>query len=125
MSKSTFCVNVVNETVNMPDVIPHMDGGTGFAAGVYLNDPKDCIGGTSFYTYKDSLSPEVYPDNELNIENYPGYILDDYKDFKKIYLAEMKFNRFILYKRNVLHTAYIPKNAFSKKSPRLMQMFFI
>lgn len=125
MSRATFCVNVVDQTVKLPDTIPHMDGNQGFAVGIFLNNDSDCHGGTSFYTYKNSISPSIYPDNDLLPTNYPGYIMDNYKDFKKVYLAKMKFNRLIIYPKNLLHTAYIPEHSFNKQTPRLIQMFFI
>lgn len=125
MQKATFCVNVVNDTVNLPSTVPHIDGGIGFAVGIFLNNDKDCVGGTSFYTYKDEITPTIWPDEDLTTENYPDYLIDTHKDFKKIYTADMKFNRMILYNRNALHTAYIPKNSFNRDTPRLMQMLFI
>jgi len=125
VEKSTFCVNLINDTTELAAQCPHIDGTEGFAAGIFLNSPESCTGGTSFYTYKGDITPSHYPDDDLNPNNYPEYITDDYKDFKKIYTAEMRFNRLILYKRNMLHTAYITKNSFTKDSPRLMQMFFI
>jgi len=125
MNRATFCVNIVNQTDILPDAIPHMDGSEGFAVGIFLNNDEDCQGGTSFYTYKNKISPSKYPDCDLTPTNYPGYIMDDYKDFKKVYLAKMKFNRLIIYPKNLLHTAYIPKNSFNNEIPRLVQMFFI
>mgnify|MGYP001549363426 CR=1 FL=1 len=125
MEHATFCVNVTSQTESLPNKVPHIDGMEGFAVGIFLNDDKDCIGGTSFYTYKKNIAPTTYPDGDLSIENYPGYIMEDYKDFKKVYLAEMKFNRMIIYPKKLLHTAYIPDNSFDCETPRLIQMFFI
>jgi len=37
----------------------------------------------------------------------------------------MKFNRFVLYEQNILHTAYVKPGMFEDDLYRLVQMFFI
>ena len=56
---------------------------------------------------------------------YDFYVQETDEHWEKIYLAEMKFNRLVMYKQNMLHTPYIPANSFTNETPRLIQMFFI
>jgi hypothetical protein len=91
-----------------------------FASGIFLNTPDECHGGTSFYTYKGSQEGP-----EPNSVPKTKYITDSIDDWELIYLAEMKFNRMILYEQNILHTAYIKPGMFENGTYRLLQMFFI
>jgi hypothetical protein len=59
------------------------------------------------------------------VKHYDYYVLDDDDNFKKVYLAEMKFNRMVIYKQSILHQPYILPDTFTDEHPRLMQMFFI
>ena len=122
---ASFLVNVQNST--LPPRIPHIDNlGEPYrwAAGIYLNTDDECTGGTAFYSFK-GLKTVNMATIELEVKDYQIYVQDDYRDFKKLYLAEMKFNRLVLYPQNLLHTPYIPPKTFTDEKPRLMQMFFI
>jgi len=66
-----------------------------------------------------------YKKVEADFSKYDYYVLEDDENFKKVYLAEMKFNRMVIYNQNILHQPYILPNTFSDENPRLMQMFFI
>tara|TARA_B110000977_G_C11090784_1_gene496784 strand:- start:4581 stop:5273 length:693 start_codon:yes stop_codon:yes gene_type:complete len=125
MDHATFLVNVQNS--NMPPRVPHIDGiNSGrWASGIYLNTPEECTGGTSFYTYKGEKTVDMSQINIADLQAYNYYVQDDNEEFKMIYLAEMKFNRMIIYRSNELHTPYIPPNTFTDEDPRLMQMFFL
>ena len=117
---ATFCVNVTNTKEIIP-MNPHVDlrDHRRFAAGIFLNSPEECAGGTSFYTYKGKTEgppPGTVP--------AISYITDSEGDWELLYLAEMKFNRLILYQQCVLHTAYVKPGMFDDNY-RLMQMFFI
>ena len=117
---ATFCVNVTN-TKDITPMNPHVDlrDPRRFAAGIFLNTPEECAGGTSFYTYKgstDGPDPNTVPAT--------SYITDSEGDWELLYLAEMKFNRLILYQQSVLHTAYVKPGMFDNNY-RLLQMFFI
>jgi hypothetical protein len=122
---ASFLVNVQNS--NLPPRVPHIDNlGEPYrwAAGIYLNRPDECTGGTAFYTFRGSKTVNMMTIESL-VKDYPIYVQDDYRDFKKIHMAEMKYNRLVLYPQNLLHTPYIPPNTFTDENPRLMQMFFI
>lgn len=124
INRASFLVNVQNSEV--PPRVPHIDNEAAnrWAAGIYLNTPEECAGGTAFYTYKGSKTITLERAS-AELQNIDYYVQDDTEDFKKIFLAEMKFNRFVLYRQNVLHTPYIPPNTFTDENPRLIQMFFI
>jgi hypothetical protein len=57
---------------------------------------------------------------------YTHYVQEsDGKNWEKIHMAEMKFNRMIIYRQSALHTPYIPPNTFTDENPRMIQMIFI
>jgi hypothetical protein len=119
---ATFCVNVLQST-GLPAVVPHVDNRDDFrfAATIYLNTPEECAGGTSFYTYNGS---QVGP-TSIDAGKQDEYVTDSVGPWEKIFLAEMKFNRLVLYEQNILHTAYIKPGMFENDVHRLAQMFFI
>ena len=119
---ATFCVNVLQST-NLPAVVPHVDNREDFrfASTIYLNTPEECSGGTSFYTYNGSQTGPT----SLDAGKQDHYVTDSVGPWEKIFLAEMKFNRFVLYEQNILHTAYIKPGMFENDVYRLAQMFFI
>jgi len=119
---ATFQINRLKGEDKLPPRLPHVDhmDSDKFAIGIFLNDDQDCCGGTAFYTYQNKQIVDMVKEG-LTTEHY---VQDSEHDIEKIYTAEMKFNRCILYPANILHTAYIPNNSF-KSFPRLMQMFFI
>jgi hypothetical protein len=118
---ATFCCNVISSEELVP-TNPHVDRRDkySFASGIFLNTPDECAGGTSFYTYKgkqEGPNPKSVPTTT--------YITDSDGDWELIYLAEMKFNRMVLYEQNILHTAYIKPDMFTNGTYRLLQMFLI
>lgn len=124
LDHASFLVNVQNST--LPPRVPHIDNidHGRWAVGINLNTDDECSGGTAFYTFRGEMSVNMrnfYDD----VKHYDHYILDDDENFKKVYLAEMKFNRMIIYKQNILHQPYILPGTFTDEQPRLMQMFFI
>ncbi len=117
---ATFCVNVTTTKDLLPRN-PHVDNrhSKRYASVIYLNTPEECAGGTSFYTYKGKQEgPDPYTitlgDN----------ISDSIGDWELIYLAEMRYNRMIMYQQCILHSAYLKKGMFDDHY-RLAQMFFI
>jgi hypothetical protein len=119
-NQASFCVNVITASDLFP-ANPHVDlrEPNRYASSVYLNTPEECRGGTAFYTYKGSQAGPL-----------PGsvprttFITDSVGDWEMIYLAEMKYNRMIVYQQNILHSAYI-KPGWFEDYYRLNQMFFI
>lgn len=125
LDHARFLVNVQNS--NLPARVPHVDCDYvgRFVAGVYLNTDDECSGGTAFYKFKGSKYVDLSNlDPDLTV--YDQYLLESDGDhWEKIYQVEMKFNRLILYRQNILHTPYIMPNTFTDKKPRLNQMFFM
>ena len=115
------CLNIpfsVNITQSKDRVkIPHVDyppetKGRGWAGLIYLNKGKECKGGTGFYTYKGL---QVEPDQS-------GI---DKDGFELVHLAEMKYNRFIMYPSNILHMAVDEESWFEEDLHRLIQVFYL
>lgn len=124
LNRASFLVNVQNST--LPPRVPHIDNPRHgrWAVGIFLNTPEECHGGTGFYTFKGEKTVDL-SNLDIELKEYQHYVQDDDDLWKKQYLAEMKYNRLIIYKQNVLHTPYIPPNTFTNETPRLIQMFFI
>lgn len=116
---ATFVVNVMSSETLEPRT-PHIDcpSPMAFAATIFLNTPKECAGGTAFYEYAGGMF-------DGDSRRTKQYINGSTKDWEMTYLAEMKYNRFILYQANVFHSAYITKEMFKNGLYRLNQMFFI
>lgn len=125
MNHARFLVNIQNS--NLPPRVPHVDASYvgRYVVGVYLNKPEECSGGTAFYKFKGSKYVDL--DNiDPDIKLYDKYLLEsDGENWEKLYLAEMKYNRAVLYRQNVLHTPYILPDTYTDESPRLIQMFFM
>lgn len=125
LDHARFLVNIQNS--DLPPRVPHVDCDYvgRFVAGVYLNTPEECSGGTAFYKFKGSKHVDLSNlDPDLMV--YDQYLLEsDGKNWEKLYNVEMKFNRLILYRQNILHTPYITPNTFTDETPRLNQMFFM
>lgn len=92
----TFLVNVMQGTNQQ---YPHTDSADpgSFAATLYLNYDDEAHGGTAFYSKEGVMY---------------GY-------------SEMAFNRLVLYRQNVIHTAMIEPDWFTGDTYRINQMFFI
>tara|TARA_E500000331_G_scaffold298142_1_gene297806 strand:+ start:5190 stop:5891 length:702 start_codon:yes stop_codon:yes gene_type:complete len=105
--------------------IPHVDfppesTGRGWAGLIYLNKGKECKGGTGFYTYKGN---QVNPQQSGIWDE--DYVADSIGPWELIHLAEMKFNRMIMYPDNILHGSYDKEGFFEEDTYRLAQVFFI
>ena len=127
---ATFMVNVM-QTNNLPPICPHMDdtSGMNLASTIYLNTANECNGGTSFYsfggkTYYDDPSVTHTLDVQGKIP-VTRYISDSIGDWKLLGIAQMKFNRMVLYNQAVLHSAYVKPQMFTNDLYRLNQQFFI
>ena len=127
---ATFMVNVM-QSEDLPPLCPHMDNTSGinFASTIYLNEPNECKGGTSFYTYGGKT---YYEDqHQMQTLDVAGklpihqYVTDSVGDFEMIGMAPMLFNRMVLYKQEALHTAYVKPGMFRGDVHRLNQQFFI
>ena len=126
VDRASFLVNIQNS--NLPPRCPHIDNPSSgrWAAGIYLNAPSECIGGTAFYKYKNETSVDIREVlTQEDMKKYQFYVQETVGDWEKVYLAEMKYNRMVIYRQNALHTPYIPPNTFTDENPRMIQMFFI
>ena len=85
---------------------------TGWSGVIYLNKGKECKGGTGFYTYK-------------GIQADPNQSGIDDNSFELVHLAEMKYNRFIMYPCNILHKAIDQEGWFEDDLHRLTQVFYL
>lgn len=124
LNRASFLVNVQDSSPSPR--VPHIDNPSDcrWAVGIYLNKPDECAGGTGFYTYKGEKTVDL-SNLDIELKNYQHYVQDDEEFWTREYLAEMSFNRLVIYKQNILHTPHIPPNTFTNEAPRLIQMFFI
>ena len=123
------CLNIpfsVNVTQSKDRVkIPHVDyppetKGRGWAGLMYLNKDEECKGGTGFYTYKGH---QVNPKQDGLWDK--DYVCDSIGPWELMHLAEMKFNRMIMYPATVMHTPYDKPGFFEGDDYRLVQVFFL
>ena len=77
-------------------IIPHEDNPSGYASGIYFNTDDECSWGTTFYEGNDCVG-----------------------------LAEMKYNRMILYEQFVGHNGYMGEDSFVGDLYRISQQLFI
>ena len=77
-------------------VLPHEDNPTGYASGIYFNTDDECSWGTTFYEGNNCVG-----------------------------MAEMKYNRMILYEQFVGHNGYMGEDSFVGDLYRISQQLFI
>lgn len=123
--QATFMVNVMN-SVDLPAMAPHVDNpsNVNFASTIYLNTPEECAGGTSFYKFAGDTSQRSGHLDADKTQLVDHYITDSVGDWEMIGIAEMVYNRMVLYNQNALHTAYIKPDMFVD-TYRINQQFFI
>lgn len=129
--QATFMVNVMTST-NLPPRLPHVDSADKrlFASAIYLNTPEECAGGTAFYTFGDKLyaSDIETPARTIDVAGTQAsdhFTIDDCGDWKRVGMAEMKYNRMIIYSQNMFHSAYVKPEMFVNGTYRLNQQFFV
>lgn len=105
-SAMRFMVNVTNNQEIIKDGrenIEHLDGPLNkWACVVYLNTPEECEGGTEFYRWNGDFNTKP--------------ILE--------YIAEMSYNRAVLYDANMVHGAIMKPKMFTT-CDRLVQVMFM
>lgn len=123
--QATFMVNVM-KSVDLPPMAPHVDNPSdvNFASTIYLNTPEECAGGTSFYKFNGSTSNRSGHIDKEKTKIIDHYLTDSVGDWEMIGIAEMVYNRMVLYNQNALHTAYIKPDMFVD-TYRINQQFFI
>ena len=126
--RATFMVNVMTSE-NLPPRVPHIDcpDYRAFASAVFLNTNDECAGGTAFYSFNGKIfSEKNYNSIDIAEKIEPTkFVIDDEGDWKKLYVAEMKYNRMIIYQQNIFHNAYVDESMFNGGVYRLNQQFFI
>jgi hypothetical protein len=122
---ATFMVNVMTSN-NLPPRPPHIDhpNPMALASSIYLNLPNECAGGTAFYTFKGLDTGIEYGLYEGS-DDIDQYVADSAGDWKLEHIAEMKFNRMIIYPAAMYHAAYVKPGMFINGTYRLNQQFFI
>lgn len=105
----------VNFAGELPNHAIHTDNGYDqFAAILYLSRPEDCVGGTAFWRHK-----------QYGWTNWPGLVemrrtcqkpekiisqlqreSNDETAWKQMHIAEMKFNRMIVYPTDQFHSRF-------------------
>jgi len=130
-----FSVNITQS--NFRRRLPHIDfpslGDTrGWAGVIYLNKGKECKGGTGFYNYKgNQVNPfqdGIWGNKKKDWGDLPEeehYIEDSKGPWELVHLAEMKYNRMVMYPDNFLHGAYDKPDFFTDDLYRLVQVFFL
>jgi len=123
--QATFMVNVM-KSIDLPPMAPHVDNPSdvNFASTIYLNTPDECAGGTSFYKFNGSTSNRSGHIDKEKTKIIDHYLTDSVGDWEMIGMAEMVYNRMVLYNQNALHTAYIKPDMFVD-TYRINQQFFI
>jgi len=129
--RATFMVNVMTSN-NLPPRLPHVDfpDKRMLASAIYLNTPEECAGGTAFYTfggnqYADEITYHAKTTDVAGLNPPDHFVVDDCGDWKKIGMADMKFNRMVIYSQCMFHSAYIKPGMFNNGTYRLNQQFFI
>jgi|TARA_B100000131_G_scaffold285609_1_gene295008 hypothetical protein len=128
-----FSVNVTQSKARKS--LPHVDfpvesNTRGWAGLIYLNKGKECKGGTGFYTYKgNQVNPfqeGIWGRNESDYDSGTDpHVTDSVGPWELVHLAEMKYNRMIMYPDHILHGAYDKPGFFEGDTYRLVQVFFI
>lgn len=128
LSSATFIVNVMQDEWIKPRV-PHVDhiDPNAFAGTVFLNTPDECEGGTGFYSFNNKFTGNgsELRKSTTDTEPYNEFVTDSVGDWKLEHIAEMKYNRFILYSSKLYHHPYIKPGKYINDLYRLNQMFFI
>ena len=143
-----FMCNIINTktlTEFPGGIVPHQDyysheswvDNNSFGAVCYMNTPEECAGGTSFYSFNDQVSIEIRDDfgiptplKHWQITREEGFnhinesIHNDVPPWKEEFHAEMKYNRFVLYNADLLHSQRIDLDMF-KDYNRINQVFFM
>lgn len=126
--RATFMANVMTSE-NLPPRVPHIDcpDYRAFASTIFLNTEDECAGGTAFYSFGEKIySNQNYNTIDIQGTTQPSkFVIEDEGDWKKLYVAEMKYNRMVFYQQNIFHNAYIDETMFLGDTYRLNQQFFI
>jgi hypothetical protein len=103
-------------SLELPAREPHIDHPQDgfFAATIGLIADQHCQGGTAFYTPKLDTTPP----NEYVTDTTQGWQLD--------HIAQLAWNRLVIYPTNYWHTPYIKPTWYtSPDNLRVTQQFFI
>lgn len=110
---SFMCQAVCSQ--DLPAIGPHIDYPEPgrFAATIGLTPTPHCRGGTSFYT-------------QLDTQESDHYVTDTTDSWRMDALAELAWNRLIMYPTNYWHTAYVKPGWYdTSEQLRVTQQFFI
>lgn len=97
--------------------LPHVDH-CPLVFNLWLNEK--CVGGTDFWALGGALARD---ETDIELRNYYQSlrrlpVLEDWKvfdgdeHFQKVFTAEMKYNRMVIYDGNIWHSPHIPSNSY-------------
>lgn len=113
-------------------VKPHFDTGADFAAVIYMNTPEECSGGTGFYRHRPTgceLAPtpaEIF-EHRMDFGTYDvksPFFTDSDSRWELIHLAEMEYNKLVIYPARLFHSLYMRIEDF-REFPRINQVLFM
>ncbi len=137
--QNDFLTNVFQLAKDQPPnsiTKPHHEGAV-LNALICLNTDDECRGGTGFYrsrfngvvstremTALENDAHDRWMDRSKLVENGFDYFVHDWEKYWQLeYLAEMKFNRLVMFMGTVFHGAHHTDNAF-RDYPRVNQVNF-
>ena len=122
LERMTFMVNVVSGE-NLPATCPHVDifEDGFFASSICITPSEQCKGGTGFYAYVG----DQFPTTEQAMKDITEYMSDDAGNWKLMHVAQLEWNKCIVYPSNWWHHAYIKSGWFTGTDYRLTQQIFI
>lgn len=114
-AKAGYSLLRVNFDGEMPNNAVHSDNSYDqFAAVLYLNPPEQCKGGTAFWRYKkygwthwptdEQVRRTCRKSSKVMRELHESY--NNLDAWEQVHLAEMKFNRMILYPTTAFHSRW-------------------
>ncbi|QJR03063.1 hypothetical protein HH800_13310 [Sphingobium yanoikuyae] len=102
-----------------PQRIPHYDGTSDSQFAVLIHLGFDDLGGTGFFRHRSTGYESIGPERELSyfaalrsdLERFgrpkPSYIDESTAIYERIAVSSARFNRMILYRGNMLHSAML------------------
>jgi len=122
-----FLCNIMRED-EMTGGCPHMDNiDVQWGSVIYLNTPKECAGGTGFFSYRGKMTADKVDMIPCDIEgkgDVEDWVSRDIGPWKLEAEVEMKYNRMVLYEAKYLHSQIFKKGMFNEFD-RINQVFFM
>jgi hypothetical protein len=103
---------------------PHMDGFCDYAGLVYLNQPEQCSGGTSFWRHRPTgmevaqdgvesgALPSAVVSSEPAVGDSIGYLTESTETWELTQVLPAKYNRLVVYKSKIFHSPHYSEHDF-------------